>query len=155
MKKVILIVGAVILLVAGGLGGAAMLGLGPLASRFGSGGKVAEETPSAPQPPSAAGRKFPMATFIIPVIEKRTLRRQVAMDLELQVNPAAGDKMATLMPRLYDAYYKRLYEIVPRHSDPRSAADTQIIHDELTKVADRVLGDGTVRQVVIKSIYER
>jgi hypothetical protein len=155
MKKAIVAVVVLILLVAGGLGGAAILGVGPLTSLFGSGGKAAEEAPSAPQPTPAAGRKFPMATFIIPIIEKRTLRRQVAMDLELQVNPAAGDKVATLMPRLYDAYYKRLYEIVPRHSDPQSAADTQIIHDELTKVADRVLGEGIVREVVIKSIYER
>ena len=151
MKRLFVILLAIVLLSTGGLGGAAMFGYGPLAPLFGTDKK--KEEPPPPPPPKL--RVITLGTFIIPVIENHTIARQIGMDVDLRVDPAQNDKVTGELTRLHNAYLLRLYEVVPRHSDPRSAFDRQVIHDELMRISDDVCGEGAVREVVIKSIYGR
>ncbi len=149
MKKIAFIVIALLLLAAGGLGGAAMLGMGPLAPLFGK----QRDTPAAPPPPKH--RVITLGTYIIPIVQNHAIRRQIAMDLDIDVNGTAVEKAQARMTPLKQAILLKLYDILPRHSDAHSSADREVIHDQLLKVATDVVGEGAVRDVVIKSIYDR
>ncbi len=149
MKKLVFIVIALLLLAAGGVGGGAMLGKGPLAPMF------AKYRAKAPPPPPPKDKVMTVGTYVIPIIRDHVIRRQVGMDIDIDVNGTAVDKVDLLMPRLQQLFLVTLYDIVPRHSDTRSSVDRDVIHDQLVKAAAQAVGEGAVRDVVIKSIYDR
>ena len=152
MKRLLFLLLGVVLLGTGGLGGAAMFGYGPLAPLFGT-QKKKEEPP--PPPPEPKARVVTIGTFVIPVIQNHGISRQIGLDIDLKVDPAQNEKVSHELTRLHHAFLLRLYELVPRHSDVHSAIDRRTIHDELLKISNDIYGDGVVRDVVIKSIYDR
>lgn len=155
MKKIIVIIVLLALLIGGGVAAMAMLGMPPFDHLLAKTDKV--EAPK-PEPEAAAAPRalvYDVGSFIIPLVRKRSIARQIGMDLSVEVEPKAGSLVAGSMPKLQNAFMIELYDFVPNHSDVHSAADRQAIHDRLLKVASRVFGEGAVREVNVKSLYER
>ena len=115
--------------------------------------KIAE---AAPRP---AARKEARSSIrllcIIPVISKRSIGRQIGIDMVMVIDADAADKVSTQLPRLQNAVLLDLYDFVPYHSDTRSAADKEAIHQHLLRLANATVGEGTVHDVIIKSFYDR
>ena len=158
MKKILLIVVLLLLVAAGVIGGLAAFGLGPFPQLIAMLAPAKAEKSAKEAPPAAAAAKertFDLGTFIIPLIDKRNIGRQVGMDLAIVVSDAEANRVSAEMPRLQNALLVDLYDYIPQHTDTHSAAERDIIHDHLVKVAGRVFGDGAVRNVVIKSLYDR
>ncbi|MDR3440834.1 hypothetical protein [Telmatospirillum sp.] len=155
MKKIILIAVLIVILVIGVIGGLAAFGMGPfpnLIKPF----KIGEASSDAP--PAAAevkGRTFDLGTFIIPLVSKHDIGRQVGMDLAIVVTEGAAGRVSSELPRLQNAILVDLYDFVPQHADTHSAADKEAIHQRLIKVSSRLFGDDAIRNVIIKSLYDR
>jgi hypothetical protein len=154
MKKVIVIVILVAILAIGAIGGLAMFGKGPfpnLIKPF----KSSEGTPTAEAVADAPERVFDLGTFIIPLVSKHAIGRQIGMDLAIAVDADSAGRVASEIPRLQNALLVDLYDFVPQHSDAHSAADKEAIRQRLVKVAGHLFGEKAIHNVVIKSLYDR
>jgi flagellar basal body-associated protein FliL len=155
MKKIIVIVLLVVVLAIGTLGGLAILGMGPLANLIKPLNST-EKTAEAPvQPEAAKPKTLDLGTYIIPLVSRRDISRQIGMDLVIVVSADAAPRVSAEMPRLQNALLVDLYDFVPQHADSRSAQDREAIHQRLVKIAAKIVGEDAVRDVVIKSIYDR
>lgn len=153
MKKIIAIVLILLLLVAGGLGGSAVLGYGPLAPLFKTNLKKAEEPPPVPEAPKS--KMLDLGSFYIPIITGHDIRRQMGIDLQMDVANEKVELATASMPRLISAVRIELFDLIPAHSDAKSKADRQFIREQLRRELSEMLGEGAVREVVIKGMYER
>ncbi len=153
MKKIIFLIVAVILFALAIIGRLAMFDHRSFANLLKGTKKVETEQPAPPPPP--ADKVFDLGTYIIPLVEGRAIRRQVGMDLNIVVDPSAAAKVSSEMPRLQNVLLRDLYDFVPTHADTHSEANKEIVHQHLIKVTNGFVGDNKVRDVVIKSFYDR
>ncbi|PKU25560.1 hypothetical protein [Telmatospirillum siberiense] len=156
MKKVIIIVVLVVILILGVIGGLSMFGMGPFPNLLTS-LKSEEKAAPAEQPVAAESRDrvYDLGTFIIPLVAKHAIGRQIGMDLAIVVDVESAGKVAAELPRLQNALLVDLYDFVPQHADAHSAGDREAIHQRLIKVACRLFGEKAIHDVVIKSLYDR
>lgn len=153
MKKIVAIVMILLLLVAGGLGGSAVLGYGPLAPLFKATMKKPEEPP--PEAPTAKHKVLELGAYIIPIVEKHEIRRQVEISLQVDVSEEKADLANLSMPRLISAVRIKLFDLVPLYPDPKSKGGRQAIRDQLDRELTQMLGEGAVLDVTIKGMYVR
>ena len=153
MKKIVAIVMILLLLVAGGLGGSAVLGYGPLAPLFKATIKKTEEPP--PEAPTAKHKLLELGSFIIPIIEKHEIRRQVEIALQIDVAEQKAELATLSMPRLISAVRIKLFDLIPLYPDPKSKGGRQVIRDQLDRELTQMLGEGAVLEVAIKGMYVR
>jgi len=157
MKKLIVIILVLLLLIGGGLGVMTMLGKGPFAQILAEQQKKKEEEAAklAAEAPPPATVFFDLGTYIIPVVQRRNIVKQVGLDMEIEVEARVQAKVAAEMPRLQNSINLDLYDIIPNHMDVRSAADKEAIRDHLIALGNREFGEGAVHDIVIKSMYYR
>ena len=94
--------------------------------------------------------------FNIPVIEGDKVTRQVTVGIALEL--AEGLKPASIdekKPAVIDAFLRDLYGMFAQRSGASRIANQQSIKQRLTQTADRVLGAGTVRQVLVLQLLEQ
>ncbi len=154
MKKIIIIVILVVILALGGLGGLAMFDKGPLPNLLNA-FKSQQKAPAEEAVAEVKDRAFDLGTFIIPLVVRHTIGRQIGMDLTIVVDNDAAGRVAAELPRLQNALLVDLYDFVPQHSDAHSASDKEAIHQRLIKVAVRLFGEKAIHDVIIKSLYDR
>lgn len=160
MKKIIFLVVVLLLLLGAGVGVAMYLQIGPFAKNAEA--KPEEKKDEAPKPAEGEGAAIPpkavfydAGSYIIPVVENHMITRQVGLDLSIEVDPKQSIRIGSELPRLQDAFVSTLFDTVPHYSDTKSAANKQAIHDRLLATANKMFGPGAVREVYIKSIYDR
>lgn len=157
MKKLIVIILILLLLAGGGIGVMTVMGMGPFAQFLAEQKKKKEEEEArkaaeAPPPPTVF---FDLGTFITPVVQKKTIVKQVGLDMEIEVEQSVQAKVAAEMPRLQNAVNLELYDIIPNHMDVKNPDDKEAIRNHLIALANRQFGEGKVHDVVIKSMYYR
>jgi flagellar basal body-associated protein FliL len=157
MKKLILVILVILLLAGGGIGVMTVMGQGPFAALLAEQQKkkAEEEAKKAAEAPPLPTVFFDLGTYIIPVVQKRSIVKQVGLDMEIEVEQSVQAKVAAEMPRLQNAINLDLYDVVPNHMDVKSLADKQAIRDHLVALANKEFGEGMVHDVVIKSMYYR
>ncbi|HVI53011.1 MAG TPA: hypothetical protein VM661_17515 [Candidatus Sulfotelmatobacter sp.] len=157
MKKLIVIILVLLLLVGGGLGVMTFLGKGPFAAMLAEQQKkkAEEEAKAAAEAPPPPTVFFDLGTFIIPVVQKRNIVKQVGLDMEIEVEVRVQAKVAAEMPRLQNSVNLDLYDTVPNHMDVRNPADKEAIRQHLIALGNKEFGEGAVHDVVIKSMYYR
>ena len=156
MKKAIIIIVLLAILLGGGVAAMAVLGVGPFSSLAAKGEAEKPKVEALPAEEAVPHTMtYEVGTFIVPLIEKRGIARQVGMDLSVEVEVKDAPRISAEIPKLQNAFTIELFDFVPRHSNAHSSADKQAIHDRLLKVANKLFGDGSVHEVNIKSIYER
>lgn len=157
MKKLIVIILILLLLLGGGVGVMTFLGKGPFAQMLAEQEKkkaeeAAKAAAEAPPPPTVF---FDLGTYIIPVVQRRNIVKQVGLDMEIEVSASAQAKVAAEMPRLQNAVNLSLYDLVPNHMDVRNPADKEAIRQSLIALGNKEFGEGAIHDVVIKSMYYR
>jgi hypothetical protein len=154
MKKIILFLILAMILGVAAIGGLAMFGKGPfpnLIKHF----KSFAETSRPILMPDGKERVFDLGTIIIPLIANHAIGHQIGIDLAIVVDAEAAPRVSAELPRLQNAMLVDLYDFVRLHSDTHSAADKEAIRQHLIRVAQRLFGEKAVRDVVIKSLYDR
>jgi hypothetical protein len=129
-------------------------GLSCLAAPALAAGGGSPEGTAAPAVSGPAFVKLPL--FNIPVIEGDKVTRQitvgVALELVEKVKPGSIEEKN---PELIDAFLRDLYAMFAQRSGTSRVAVESSIKQRLAKTADRVLGPGKVRQVLIIDLLER
>jgi len=119
-------------------------------------GKPDPRAPPKIQPAPGAPSYVTVPLFIIPVIEGGEVTRQVSIGVALEL--VKGKTLENLKPKetiLIDAFFRELYGLFGQRSSAERIADPPVIKARLQRVADRVLGAGVVKQVLILQLFER
>lgn len=142
MKKVLL--GAVLMLLAAGGAAAWKLGLPML-----------EGDPDAP-PPVVESRFVPVPALAVPVLRGGALVEQFELVIQVEVAGAAGERrVEERLPLLTDALVTELYGVVAMRYVLEREDGLEIVRERLSAAASRVLGEETLRQVLLTSINRR
>ena len=110
----------------------------------------------APEPVPGAPVFVRLPLFVIPVIEGEEVTRTVTVGVALEL--AEGQTAESIEPKrpvLIDAFFKELYGMFGQRSRAGRIAEEGTIKERLGRVADRVLGPGVVKQVLIQQLFER
>jgi hypothetical protein len=93
---------------------------------------------------------------VIPVIEGDEVTRSVSVGVVLEL--AEGQTAASIeakRPVLVDAFYRELYGMFAQRSGADRIAEDRTVKERLGRTADRVLGPGVVREVLIQQLFEQ
>jgi len=94
--------------------------------------------------------------FVIPVVEGTEVSRQVSVGVALELAEGqTAESIESKRPILVDAFYKELYGMFAQRSRSDRIANDRAIKERLAKVADRELGTGVVKEVLIQKLFEQ
>src|SRR5713226_3228611 len=101
--------------------------------------------------PAVTGPAFVrLPLFNIPVIERDRVTRQVTVGIALELaDGLRAESIDGKKPAVIDAFLRDLYGMFAQRGSASRIANQQSIKQRLTQTADRVLGPGTVRQVLV------
>jgi hypothetical protein len=150
MKKFLFIGLLLLLVTVAGLGAAGHFGMGPLAPLLHKG---ANEPPPPPKP--VPHRIIYLGEIIIPIVRNHAIESQIGMDVDIDVFAEAYDKFNGLKPLIEHRLRVELYDFLPSHADTHSAADRQAVHDRIQWIVESTVGPGVVREVTIRTFYNR
>lgn len=108
------------------------------------------------QPAPGAPAYVTVPLFIIPVIEGGQVTRQVSVGIGMEL--VKGKTLQDIKPKeavLIDAFFRELYGLFGQRAAAERIAEPPIIKARLQRVADRILGAGVVKQVLILQLFER
>ncbi len=117
-----------------------------------------QETPGKGTPvPAVQGPAFvKLPLFNIPVIENDKVTRQITVGIALELREGLKpDSIDEKKPQIIDAFLRDLYGMFAQRSEIARVAVENSIKRRLAQTADRILGPGTVRQVLILELLER
>src|SRR5579863_9618869 len=105
--------------------------------------------PAVPSGPAFV--KLPI--FQIPVIQRDQVRLRVSVAIALElVQGVSAESIEPKKPLLIDAFLRDLYVVFAQRADAARVADDKLIRIRLQQIADKVLGPGIVRQVLIQQL---
>lgn len=117
-------------------------------------GEGEESPPPAPVVVGPTFVKLPL--FNIPVIEGDKVTRQVTVGVALElVEGVKAESIDEKKPAVIDAFFRDLYGMFGQRSQISRVAVEGSIKQRLGQTADRVLGPGMVRQVLVLQLLER
>jgi flagellar basal body-associated protein FliL len=90
------------------------------------------------------------------VIENDKVTRQITVGIALELREGLKpDSIDEKKPQIIDAFLRDLYAMFAQRSEIARVAVENSIKRRLAQTADRILGPGTVRQVLILELLER
>jgi flagellar basal body-associated protein FliL len=102
---------------------------------------------------STAPSFLELQPLTIPVVRESAVERMLRVSLTLELAGAEASGRATdALPRLTDAFVVELYGLLGRRQMAERQYDTGIIKRRLQAVSDRVLGPGTVTNVLVQGL---
>jgi flagellar basal body-associated protein FliL len=151
MQKILVPALAVIFLLAGGtVGVMKWMQLGPFAPE-----EVAGEEAPAPRRSTAQPRYVDIDPINIAVIQNNRPQSVIQIAAKLEVS---GDKDAAAvqqrMIRLTNALITDLHDFLPRLLREVDHIELDLLRDRMQYVADKTLGKGLVKQVLIQSVHD-
>lgn len=107
--------------------------------------------------PAVSGPAFvKLPLFNIPVIEGDKVTRLITVGVALElVEGLKPDSIEDRKPEVIDGFLRDLYAMFAQRSGTSRIAVEGSIKQRLAQTADRVLGPGKVRQVLIIDLLER
>lgn len=148
MIRLIFIVIAFLLMMAGLIGGLYFWGIDPLA-KFNA---LIGNAPAAPDnqtKPTTPPSYVEYGLLAVPVIEDHEVRRQVEMILRLEVPFEKREIVAQNIPRLQNAYLQDMMEYLPIHLRGGRRMEPSAVSGRLLKLTEKTLGPGFVKRVLI------
>jgi flagellar basal body-associated protein FliL len=111
---------------------------------------------AAPGPAASGPVYVKLPLFSIPVIEGDKVTRQVTVGVILElVEGLKADSISEKRPAVIDAFFQDLYSMFGQRSQTERVAVERSIKQKLGQTADRILGQGVVRQVLVVQLLER
>jgi flagellar basal body-associated protein FliL len=153
VKLVVILLVIVLLLGGGGVGALYFLELGPFEP------PPAEEGAEPEKPESSlvdlSNTSFlDMDTLVIPIIGKdRT--RSYYLDIRLELNSPNRAAAAQQKVRLHDAFLRDMFVFLPQHLERNPTVNLHSVKSRFVYIAQQILGEELVRDVLIQSAYER
>lgn len=151
MIRLIFLVIAFLLMVGGIIGGLYFWGIDPLA-RFNAliGNAPAEPLLEGQAPMAAPPSYVDFGLLVVPVIQDREVKKQAEMILRLEVPFEKKEVVAQNLPRLQNAFLEDMMAYLPYQLRSSSSLDEAAIRNRLNIIAEKVLGPGMVKDVIIE-----
>ncbi|CCG07536.1 hypothetical protein [Pararhodospirillum photometricum] len=155
-----ILIALVVLVVLAGGGGAAGMAMGYLPDIF----HLFPQAPtvSAPLlPPTPRQRLGPppfllsMKPLEIPVIQNGEVTRRLSIRLRLHLQEADNSTLSQRGHLLHAAFFQDMMGFMPQLMEGRTDVDLRAIKDRLKVVADRVVGAGVIKEILIQGYFER
>jgi flagellar FliL protein len=138
--KLVIAIAALLLLCGGGAGGYFVF-LAP----------AEPEVAEAPPPPDPGYVK--VATVMAPVVRDGRLDQYLALGLTIELDDAAKvAEVEHMMPRLRDAFLREVSANALQVGEAAPKPDLESLRKRLAERASKVVGDGSVRTVLISSV---
>ncbi|CCG42142.1 hypothetical protein [Magnetospirillum molischianum] len=151
MIRVIFIVISLLLILAGVVGGLYFWGIDPLA-KLGIDNPLSRSDAPPPAPPPPPPPSYvDFGLLMVPVIQNHEVRKQAEMIVRLEVDPKNKEIVARNLPRLQNAFLEDMINFLGSTVQPGQPLDTRAISRRLMIVADRTLGPGYLRNIVIEN----
>jgi len=151
VKRILIMLVLVLLLGGGAAAGAYFFMPGLL-------GLKKQEEPVAPPPPEKPVSVKPatvhMATLDVPVVIEGRIDRQVHFTVVLVVEPETLAKVQADLPRLRNAIIQFCYAAFPKQYVEHRRMNLPRLKTSLSQIAERVLGPGAVKDVLLQSYIE-
>ena len=145
MKKIFIIVVALIILGGGGVSALKALKIGPFAEE----GEVAEEEAPPPEP----SRFIDFDPLYLPIFRGDKVAATIQVQFRLETVGEENEALITkLLPRLNDAFLRDLYVFIPELLKKTDQIDPKVLKKRLLQVGARVTGKGVIKGVIIQSV---
>jgi len=97
-----------------------------------------------------------LAPIVVPIIGPRSILGQAGVQVQLQLaDPRDFNLIDRARGRLVDAFFRDLYVLFDQLQGAPDDVSPATIREHLMLAADRVLGPGKIRDIVILGSYER
>lgn len=153
MKKIILLVLALLVLIGAGVGGYVMFGPKPAGK---DGEKHVEEAPVR-KPRTGPPVFVSIGPLIVPVLGPKRVEQNLMVTVNLEVDDdAAREQVSQVRARLVDAYVIALYGGLDKgHVIEGQVLNLPILKSKLTEATEKILGPNVVHDVLIQSVSQR
>ncbi|MDP6174764.1 MAG: hypothetical protein QGF09_11400 [Rhodospirillales bacterium] len=151
MPKILVIIIAAFLLIAGGVAGVLQhFEMGPFAPD-----EEIVETPGAKKRPTAKKDKKPprflaMEPLVVPIIQGDRIAAKLQMSLNLETDRKRSRKLRKLLPKLKDAMFRDLHGYFPRFLARKEATDLNMLKERLLIIGERAIGKGLMDRVLLQ-----
>jgi hypothetical protein len=117
-------------------------------------GASAQASASAEKP--SGPTFFKMPPIVLPIFDGAVVKGQASLVLALELAEGkTEDDVKIQRPRLVDAFMDALTRIYEERANAERVIDAAVVKPRLLDAADRVLGHGVVREVLIQQAFER
>jgi hypothetical protein len=148
MKKIIIIVVALVILGGGAFSALKALKMGPFAEE----GEVVE----VEAPPAEPPRIIEFDPLYLPIFRGDKVAATIQIQFRLEAQGEENEaRIIKLLPRLNDAFLRDLYVFVPELLKKTDKIDPKVIMRRLHQVGARVTGKGIIAGVVVQSVASR
>lgn len=155
MKYLLLAFAALAALAAGGAGGYLFLKQ-PAEAAIGPDGvhRHAGDLPLAPQ---GTGIYVEMDSLILPIVDEHGVNQVITMVIVIEVtSDDAAERIASVKPRLKDAYIQDMYGVLNRHMALRNGVlQVGMIKERLVRVSNQVMREDIVTDVLVQVVQQR
>ena len=147
MKKIMIILAALILLTAASVAALKWLELGPFEITETS--DVEDETKQKPRVPTII---VDMETIQFPIVQYGAVgvTAQVQIKLETEGFDNAGF-LKRIMPKIQDAFFLDLYGFLPRLLKEKGHINGPILKQRLQIIGERLTGNGIIKSILVQS----
>jgi len=148
VKKLLVILAAILILAGGAVAAMKWLAIGPF--------EVAETAePAEEKEPPKESIFIDMDPLMLPVIQGDQIAGLIQIQVKLET---VGQDNAIFLKRrltkISDAFVKDLHGFVPRLLKKKERLDVIILKDRLKVIGDRLLGKGYINDVLVQSVIE-
>jgi len=99
---------------------------------------------------------YDLKVMVVPVLSQRQLLGHFNFLAVLELEDGVvRDDVTPYIPRLRDAMFEDMKRYVDRHSDILERVDLVRVKRVLQRAAERVMGEGLVREVLLTAVYQR
>ncbi len=99
---------------------------------------------------------YDMKIMVVPVLSQRRILGHFNFSAVLELEDGIGrDEILPYIPRLRDAMLEDMKRYVDRHSDILERVDLVRVKRVLQRAAERVTGEGLIREVLLAAVSQR
>jgi flagellar protein FliL len=159
MKKIFLMLGA-LLLVGGGGAGAYLYFMKPAEAAQTEEGheEKADKKEAKKGHGEGAHVEFvELDPLILPIIDENGVNQTVSLVIAIEVSDSANaGKVTSLSPRLKDAYIQEMYGVLNKHAALKGGIiQVNMIKERLNEISVKVLGEDVVDDVLLQVVQQR
>ncbi len=94
--------------------------------------------------------------MIIPVIADGVVRRHLTLQLQLEMRDIESDRrLQRRFPKLVDAFLSELYALMSMRFVREKGVDVEFFRSRLMMRADALLGEGAIKEILVRGIDKR
>ena len=149
MKKLLLILGLLVMLGGGTVSALKFLKLGPF-----QGDEVVVDKPEEQVEDTTLF--VDMEPLAIPIFQGNRVAATVQIQVKLETNGKSNvEKIKRIMPVITDAFVRDLHSFMPRLLKAEERIDVLIIKQRLQLISNKVAGKGLIKNVLVQSVIDQ